>query len=495
MSHLETSEFHWQMRPCVIRDGEPCLTCKEDLELEQTIQELQNRRRNLRSQMNVNHDPFILKFSPEIASHIFSLSMEKWDYDPTLAALYGLPTQFLLGTICRGWRQLARSTPQLWSTLSFTLGKPTKLETLPQLRVISDWLQLSASLPLTLWIASDSRISRERSDPIINTLNTQSARWSKVFLRLPAPYFGRFRGTSPPGNLRELRIINTSNSSASCSPTFSMTSRPSPTHLTIQNFPVLAIDFVWANLTFLTVKNGTFNGCMEVIRQTPLLEFCSLQLNSVPTAVFPVPRTSVRLTLLQNLELSCFPVELLIRFIDALELPSLKEYHFKSVTNNIATDSVVSLLNRSGSCLKKLSLLLDGRPVLEDLVKLLNAIPSVQTLQLEFVSNFCVHFIDHLLQRLSSSLPVLAGNKPGFLPQLQSLVIFSQGVSMWHCIPQIYSWPHRKLLSLEVDTIPTVLIDDDTLHKILQLIDDGINIRIFSDRQDYLEQFKQGSRE
>jgi len=207
-----------------------------------------------------SHDPFILKFPPEITSCIFSLSMKILLY-----TCYHIVSRGL--AIC--WEcqhQLARSTRRLWSALSFTLGEPMKEEALPQLRAISDWLQLSASPPLTLWVASDSRISRDRSDPIIDTLS--SIHSQHVGLKYPFVHLHPILvvSTSPPGNLRRLRIINTSNSSAGCSPTFSMTSRPSPTHLTTQNFPVLTIDFVCANLTFLTVKNGTFNGWMEVIR-------------------------------------------------------------------------------------------------------------------------------------------------------------------------------------------------------------------------------------
>lgn len=83
--------------------------------------------------MNASHDPFVLTFPPEISSYILLLSMEEWDYEPggpygsCDALLKKLPTPFLLGTVCRRWRQLARSSPRLWTTLSFTLAKPTKV--------------------------------------------------------------------------------------------------------------------------------------------------------------------------------------------------------------------------------------------------------------------------------------------------------------------------------------------------------------------------------
>ena len=141
---------------CHILGGGPCLACKEDLELEQKNQEIQERRRTVRTQMNANHDPFVLKLPPEVSSHIFLLSMGARDtYVSQRGA--GLPTPFLLGAVCRGWRQLARSTPRLWTTLglkNFDTTNPSLKRTgaLPQL--IADWLERSGGLPLTLHISS-----------------------------------------------------------------------------------------------------------------------------------------------------------------------------------------------------------------------------------------------------------------------------------------------------------------------------------------------------
>ena len=101
------------MRPCILRDGGPCLVCKEDMELEQKIQELQDRRRILRTRVNASHDPFHFKFPPEIASLIFSLSVTWLEHQPNFYTSRILPTPFLLGSVNRRWRQLARSTPQL----------------------------------------------------------------------------------------------------------------------------------------------------------------------------------------------------------------------------------------------------------------------------------------------------------------------------------------------------------------------------------------------
>ena len=50
-------------------------------------------------QMDANHDPILLKFPPEIASHIFYLSMDEQDYDPDKDALKKLPGMAAAGTL------------------------------------------------------------------------------------------------------------------------------------------------------------------------------------------------------------------------------------------------------------------------------------------------------------------------------------------------------------------------------------------------------------
>ena len=216
---------------CVLRDGGPCLVCKEDMELEKKIQELQDRRRILRTHINASHDPFHSKFPPEIASLIFSLCMRVQEHEPNVHMLRMLPTPFLLGSVSRRWRQLTRSTPQLWSTLSFTLDKQTGIETLPQIQVVSDWLQLSGSLPLAFYIFISSRrkTKPDAYGPVIDALNQHSGRWHTAVLHLPTPLFNRFCGTSPPRNLCDLRLIDSPNNSSAISPTFRMNSPPSPT--------------------------------------------------------------------------------------------------------------------------------------------------------------------------------------------------------------------------------------------------------------------------
>ena len=89
------------MRDCNILEGGRCLLCKEYIELEQEIQNLQERRRKLATKMNANHDPFDLKLPPEVASHIFILF--KGDSEKSQGLRANLSVIFLLGAVCKGW--------------------------------------------------------------------------------------------------------------------------------------------------------------------------------------------------------------------------------------------------------------------------------------------------------------------------------------------------------------------------------------------------------
>lgn len=489
------------MQPCVKRDGRPCLLCQEDMELGRRFQELQHRRQNLHMRMNASHDPFVLAFPPEISSHILLLSMGDWDYDPYEpysddVLLKKLPTPFLLGTVCRGWRQLARSTPRLWTTLSFTLAKPTKVSLFEAVR---DWLQLSGGLPLTIWITNyygENRVSPEIYRPVIDALNQHSGRWHKLGLFIPAPDLKHFCGSSSPSILYDLNIINNGCLDIDgLLPTFRMNFKPSPTNVTIQSIRLSASDIGWGNLTYLFMEDMSFNECIEAIRQAPLLESCIIaKCHSTPSDV-SIPRAIVRHMHLRTLDLDCTQEELFIDLLDSMECPALEKFSYELGMSNAMTDSLVLLLNRSKSRLKELNLNGDGEDDLagEDFKRLLDAIPSLRHLYLIWYTNN-EFAMDDLLQELSSSAPTLAGGTPGFLPHLQSLTFFSNcrgGRTMWRCIPHIYTWPHRKLLRLKL-SVDEIEIDDNTSDKILQLIAQGVNIRVRAGCEDYFRNWDRG---
>ena len=483
---------------CTILKGRKCMLCKEYVELEQKIQELQERRRKLSTKMNANHDPFILKLPPEVASHIFILF--KGDSQKSQGRRANLSVIFLLGAVCKGWRQLARSTPQLWSTLAFFLPNPEKsviMDTLPPL--IVDWLERSGGLPLTLDIcfrrpyASGSIPLAEGLVSIINALNQHSRRWHDVSFNLPPLYLGRLCGSSPPEDLCYLSIHNSAaRSHRDTNVKFKMNTQPSPMKFTVSAIPCKAINISWDRLVYLDVSSTSLDGVLEVIRDATLLEICVLNDLSPPVSDFPTSETIIRHPHLRTLELLWNEARVLSKIISSLELPSLESWMLRSEENYIGVDAI-SFLKRSGSRLKKLDLWQDDAPAFEDFEQLLLTTPHLQCLKVD--CNDFPLMVDAILEQISKSPPSASqiGNHTDFLPHLQHLELRSIELHAWDCIPLIFQWPHRKLLRLDI--YMEITISDEISSALVQLVDEGIALRIFDSLddlapQDYLQRFR-----
>ena len=341
---------------CSILEGGRCLACKEDIELELEFQE---RRRKLRTRMNENHDPFILKLPPEVASYIFLLSMGKRDTREIARSRDCLPTPFLLGAVCSGWRQLARSTPGLWKRLAFTLPDSEFMEALP--RLVADWLDRSGGLPLTLkvsYYAPDGDPPPDRHVSVIDALNQHSGRWCDVEFNLPSDYIGLLCGSSPPERLRELSISKDDEEENYLPLTFRMNARPSPIKFKICGFLLEGVDIAWDNLVDLNLNYTTIDGVLQVIRDAPLLEICSLSNISPPWTIdnFRMPDIIIRHPYLRTLRLSFIDeTDVFQKIINSLELPSLESWsvQFVELEESVVVNIMISFLERSGCSLKK----------------------------------------------------------------------------------------------------------------------------------------------
>ena len=482
--------------------GGRCPACKEDLELEQKIRQLQKRRQELRTKMNANHDPFILKLPLEVASHIFLLSMGARDTSDVSRHGDILPTPFLLGAVCRGWRQLARSTPRLWSKLGFSFFDPTDstlttMEALPLL--VADWLERSGGLPLTLQVSyqGDCETPPERSVSIINSLNKHSGRWYKVRFALPPNYLERLCGSSPPNLLREFSISDPDEGTEANTPlTFKMSARPSPTNFSIDGFLLDDVDIFWDNLVNLNLCRTTLDGVLKVLRAAPLLEMCSLSNISPPIDDFPIPETVIRLQYLHTLEVAWIEeIEVFCEFMDSLELPSLELWSVEFHGSVLEVDIMVSFLNRSGCSLETLSIWQKGASAIEDFERLLQAAPYLQHLQVRSprYDSSAIPVMDYILECLSTSPPhrtMQPDDSAGFLTDLQSLKLDGQQLNAWACIPLIFRLPHRKRLKLDI-RLNTITISDEISTKLVQLVDQGIELSIFGpSHRDYIQTFK-----
>jgi hypothetical protein len=122
----------------------------------------------------------IRKLSPEILQQIFVACLP-CDRNAVMS-LREAP--YLLGHVCSGWRTIAFSTAELWTSIhivipNVTTSKDEELLSIQRLEVLKEWLSRSGSLPLDISMASSmhSRTGIEHYTNFANALVPYCSRW------------------------------------------------------------------------------------------------------------------------------------------------------------------------------------------------------------------------------------------------------------------------------------------------------------------------------
>jgi hypothetical protein len=511
---------------CTMVEGGPCSACKEREvirekieQLEEEIAKLKAKHHALGNTMNAIHDPFIHKFPPEIGSYIFRLSLPTLNFEDirlwTEAMTYTRALR--LGAVCRKWRQLAWTTPDLWDTLYLTIRQSMKrsvAESFPGL--LREWLSRSGIRPLTIFFRyfgsseesdyspSDDEFSDESTadtlesttDLVIEVINLHSGRWRNLHLHVgAADILERFCGSAPPNQLFGLEL----QVSYDISPTqkFAMKIKPFPTQLTLVNCSPTSIDIGWDNITRLELSDISTSECLQLLRLAPALEYCVLDPWDDPTLSFDTTILHPRLRSLYFL----YGGE---SFLEAIKVPSLEEWTQTSAVSggSVPVITMVSLLERSGCYLKILKL--EGVPLDTNFRVLLQAIPSLEHLRLH-VLQYRSHNgeMDDILARIfrspsgTSAIPPEEPTRELFLPRLQSMECTGMNPKFplfsWDYIPQHYRQGHRRSLTLKTVAYPSH-ISDETASQLLNLVDEGVDLQILDKTTDaggdFLENFR-----
>ncbi|KAJ3515224.1 hypothetical protein NLJ89_g1892 [Agrocybe chaxingu] len=141
---------------CVVAGGTPCEPCRqladidaEIVNVETYLEKLKRSRYPLQTRRNHIHDPMLKNLPHEVVSRIFA-SCVVADYE-SRSQHYSprrLPLPFVLGAVCKPWREIAWRTPQLWTRISISVPSSDKLDL--HREIIEQWLSRSGRLPLSL---------------------------------------------------------------------------------------------------------------------------------------------------------------------------------------------------------------------------------------------------------------------------------------------------------------------------------------------------------
>ena len=362
------------MLRCGISDvGERCSPCLRLQEVQSKIRECKELLNKLyiqeaqtKSSVNTVHDPIIRNLPLELVSNILTLcnpspveNDEEIGSSPPTAPLSTRRYQFSLGTVCKTWRNIIRSTPQLWTNIYIRF--PTRGGELEQEEFLLLSLRLSGSLPLQIqvWLPPDygpSEGEHTMLSLLVEMLNDHSERWKTLDLHVTARLLSHFKGVAPGApTLKRLRINlfgprNVINKAFRVS--FGL---PSPKVVNAYGTSFLSIGIGWKDVT--RVKFGTLNmkDCLRLFRlATQLVNlsigFLDCELEGADLSNSEEFVTASNLASWE-VSFSANPDAILSKLV----LPSLVDLEVRELIS-LESDSLGHLVSRSNSPLRRLSL-------------------------------------------------------------------------------------------------------------------------------------------
>ncbi|KAJ7121039.1 hypothetical protein C8R44DRAFT_171426 [Mycena epipterygia] len=292
-------------------------------ELDSRIESLQNSLAALlheRDQRQEELDTYIypiLTLPNEITSEIFIHFLPPF---PERSTPMGPLSPSLLSKICRQWRNVALSTPSLWTAVELNLRNPNRHQ--QQLRLLETWLARSGSCPLSIELERGLDGRKDIStDAFVEAIVRCTLRWYDMSLQLPHEELCLIKGPMPL--LRTLKLGSTTYSDAVPSPVVPFGQAPNLKDVVLcVYFDPFIITLPWAQIATLSATLFDTEA-IEILRHTPNLEECSVWL--YPSFEFtspPIPPL-VRLRSLRLLNdgSDCGDAE---DFFAALTLPSLQ---------------------------------------------------------------------------------------------------------------------------------------------------------------------------
>jgi hypothetical protein len=314
---------------------------------------------------------------------------------------YAVNAPWVLGWVCREWRDIALSTQKLWSEPKLCLFKqPSKAD----IALATNWLIRAGRCPLSITISGDCKTAH----PVLTMVLNHSELWESLDLHLPFPIIRQFAAAK--NRLLRLQKLSlrfkTGNQHMVMLDTFQVASQLR--HVCLGDGAVFSfIKIPWRQLTSIHTTWQDFDSAIGTLQQCPNLVECNM---GVLWSQAPARHSPVRLARLQTLHIRG-PAE----FFDYLALPALHALH---VACNFGASHhpspqpgykswlprFISLLSRSSCALEMLSIRLGARPLDgDDLVQLLEHIPSLVKLKIEGRLSFA--FAGSAMDRLTCREP------------------------------------------------------------------------------------------
>ncbi|KAL0575370.1 hypothetical protein V5O48_006601 [Marasmius crinis-equi] len=388
-----------------------------------------------RSRVNINSLPF------DILGEIF----HHWaEGELTLRVRSGTP--WILGWVCRHWRQVSLSLTPLWSSLHITDTLVTKYS--PNILAVT--LERSRSSPLRIvinlhgrklrWSDSDDDLAGQTTlnpsimQALVDQLKPTQRRWKSLtldvgranrsyVLAVLSSLLPNVSSQSMPHPLPSLTTLTISTADihiipgvdplklCSCRELIYLAKAPGLQYLSLQNVETISIGTRASLFPPCERLSELCISCIPAIECVNILSSCGAQLHSLVLGAIAQPGTSsyrpipIPLPRLHRLQVRCrytspdeLPDEGAIQVWEQLQAPSLSDLSLNHTIVNLSSNPtrLYQLLDRHGATLTTLTLQESHNfiPVAETIFSLLKLVPNITSFTLN--GHVLGHFFDYL---------------------------------------------------------------------------------------------------
>ncbi|KAJ7186395.1 hypothetical protein C8R46DRAFT_1272869 [Mycena filopes] len=277
----------------------------------------------------------VLTLPPEITCEIFKHFLPPYPACPPIA---GTLSPIALTHICRRWREIALSTPDLWSRMQVSSNDSAVAAQ------VDAWLTRSGSRPLCIESAGELHGLHLR---LLSALIPHCARWGHLKLRFSesSPAIATLPTTYSPFPL--LRHLDVALPLQDWSTSFSFVNAPLLRTVAFNHTAAANIPVPWGQITTLTLSLMHLAECVPVFTQASRLVHCRLSLcaggERGPFPAFRLPALET-LVLRNSLQMPV-PVTSLIDV--AFVVPALRTLELSaSLLGTAPTDALRAFVSR-----------------------------------------------------------------------------------------------------------------------------------------------------
>ena len=358
----------------------------ELVELDALLERLKLKRYDLKRKINRFHSSIVRQLPPDVMSTVFEFCLPDFmDHQLLASSPYDKGnncTPLSLGAICSYWRDIALSTPSLWSSL--VVCDPSEHNSYIVTGLAQEWLARSGRLPLSIRILSTSY--NKTVSALIGIINDYSTRWSDLDLCMPNGYYELFHASDNQTAihapiLKSIQFHSLSNH------TRKMNFRLNcpPLERASLSYPLDGFNIQWESLTHLTLISMSIIEPILLLCKTPRLVFLHVSGYCFRRRIEEQNIAAPVVTSLRSLHLLIDNSATEV-FLNNLTAPHLEEFCLpRGYIPKI--EVVTSFLRRSTCSLRSLSIRILPN-YHERLMNILQSMPSLTTLSIKSVTSF-----------------------------------------------------------------------------------------------------------